>query len=500
MASSSNRQLDTLMKAGAAAGTLVALAASYQALAAKNKPKGAPTLEGGNFLLGNMLQISGYVRDFAYHEKMLEAHKKHGKTFVVLLPFTPPIVNTTDPKIVEHILKTNFDNYPKGEWFREMLEELLGQGIFNADGEIWHHQRKTASHMFTASQFKNHIWSVVDKSSASLKQVMGDLCNGQVVDVFNLLNRFTLDTIGAVGFASDIGSLKKADSPFLKSFDRAQQLLMTRFINPLWKVERYLNIGSEREVKVHIKTLTDYAQKIVQDLKNDPTGAKLDSFVGMFVADSKKSGKDIDDKFLQDMVLNFLIAGRDTTAQSMSWIMYLIMGHPEVEKKILQELEEELGISDMTYEAAGRLKYLQNVVNEGLRLYPSVPSDTKVCLNDDTLPDGTWIPKGTVIEYNPYSMGRSTELWGEDAEEFKPERWENRQLPSSYVYTAFNAGPRECLGKRLAWVEMKAGLAVMLRNFKFELAVPREEIKMDSALTIGMSSGLPCRVSKRRSN
>mmetsp|Transcript_106045 Transcript_106045/g.300322 ORF Transcript_106045/g.300322 Transcript_106045/m.300322 type:complete len:95 (+) Transcript_106045:2-286(+) len=94
-------------------------------------------------------------------------------------------------------------------------------------------------------------------------------------------------------------------------------------------------------------------------------------------------------------------------------------------------------------------------------------------------------------------MGRSKDIWGEDASDFKPERWEGRDFPSSFVYPVFNAGPRECLGKRLAWVEMRACLAEVFRAVRFELAVPRDSIKPDTQLTIGMSSGLPCRVFPR---
>ncbi len=102
-----------------------------------------------------------------------------------------------------------------------------------------------------------------------------------------------------------------------------------------------------------------------------------------------------------------------------------------------------------------------------------------MALHDDTLPDGTFVPAGAAVQFVPYSMGRCKELWGDDAEIFRPERWEGREFPSPYVYPVFNAGPRECLGKRLAWVEMRASLAELVRNFHFELAVPANHIKHD---------------------
>ena len=94
-------------------------------------------------------------------------------------------------------------------------------------------------------------------------------------------------------------------------------------------------------------------------------------------------------------------------------------------------------------------------MNESLRLYPSAPLDHKVSVSEDILPDGSKIDKSDVVVYNIFAMGRSKDIWGDDADEFKPERWLNKYAPSSYSYPVFNAGPRECIGKRLALVEMK---------------------------------------------
>jgi cytochrome P450 len=351
--------------------------------------------------------------------------------------------------------------------------------------------------MFSNDQFKNHIWRVIGANCARVSQLLRDVPKGGTVDLFNILNRFTLDTIGSVGFARDIGSLGDAESPFLRSFDRAQQISLLRFIQPLWRIRRLLRIGEEGEARRHFQMLSDYSLETVCMLKEDSSGGKGNSFVGLFVQQAKKTGERVSDNFLKDMVLNFLIAGRDTTAQSLSWILYLVMDHPTVEAKILKEIDDVLGEEPISYSNTAKLKYLQNVINEGLRLYPSVPADSKICVQDDHLPDGTFIPAGAVVQFHPYAMGRSKGIWGEDAADFKPERWEGRDFPSSFVYPVFNAGPRECLGKRLAWVEMRAFLAEVLRAVRFELAVPRDAIKPDTQLTIGMSTGLPCHVFPR---
>jgi len=220
------------------------------------------------------------------------------------------------------------------------------------------------------------------------------------------------------------------------------------------------------------------------------------SFVGLFLDDARKRGEHLSEDYLRDLVLNFLIAGRDTTAQTLSWTIYFLCMNPDAAAKSRKEIRDVCGIRGPAYDDMPKLQYLQAVINETLRLYPSVPIDIKTALADDTLPDGTYVPSGSSVIYDIYSMGRDPAIWGEDAHVFRPERWlEMSMPPSSYVFPVFNAGPRECLGKRLAMVEMKTCLAMLLPSLSFELAVPSEMITTAAQLTIGMGNGLPCIVS-----
>ena len=122
------------------------------------------------------------------------------------------------------------------------------------------------------------------------------------------------------------------------------------------------------------------------------------SFVGEFMKEQARTGKPYDDQFLQDLVLNFLIAGRDTTDQSLSWTFFLLRTHPHVEKRVLEESGDLIGDRELTYADLNQFSFLQAVVNESLRLYPSVPLDHKVSLSEDILPDGSKIDKGDVVD------------------------------------------------------------------------------------------------------
>lgn len=439
------------------------------------------------------------------HDYLLQVQRRLGKTIVM----TPPLglnysgVITTDPRNVEHILKGNFDNYPKGPNMEWIFRDLLGRGIFNADGKNWSQQRKTTSHMFTANLFKEHIWAVVMRNAKKTRAILSGSPTDKPVDFFNLMNRFTLDTIGEIGFGKHIGSLEDPSSPFLRSFDRAQQIVMMRFVTPFWEVLRCLGVGSEADQREHFRRLDEYSRTVVQELQAcvSQDGGKVGwadierkkSFVGLFLADANKRGEHVSEDHLRDLVLNFLIAGRDTTAQALSWTVFLLSCHPEVEAKARQEVNEVCGVAEPKYDDINKLVYLNAILSEALRLYPSVPLDSKYALNDDVWPDGTFVPAGTDIFYNIYAMGRDPSIWGENAEEFRPERWlAMSRMPDNYMYPVFNGGPRECLGRRLAMIEMKTCLAMLLPHLTLKLAVSPDEVVKDSQLTIGMRRGMPC--------
>mmetsp|Transcript_37538 Transcript_37538/g.69971 ORF Transcript_37538/g.69971 Transcript_37538/m.69971 type:complete len:492 (+) Transcript_37538:40-1515(+) len=450
----------------------------------------------GAGLLGILPQVVAAMGDFTLHDFLKQIHDIAGNTvflqFGLLKFFVTPIVFTRDPRNVQYMLKDNFNNYPKGETFSAITHDLLGSGIFNADGQSWSMQRKTASQMFTANRFKNHIWRVVEKNCGKVRCLLQEAVSKRgEVDMFNMFNRFTLDSIGEIGFGTSVGSLENASSPFLQSFDEAQRIVFWRFWIPGWRLLRLFGLGTESRGREHFKVLRNYSTEIIQDLAQKLDTDAGDSFVGLFM----KSDSKLSEAFLVDMVLNFLIAGRDTTAQAMSWCLFLLMKQVDVQEKIRREIKEICGAEALNYDKLREFQFLEAVLKESLRLYPSVPLDTKLVARADTLPDGTYVPAGTFLVYNSYAMGRHQDIWGADASDFRPERWlDTEHVKSPYENPVFHAGPRECLGKRLAMLEMKAMLIHLFRNFRLRLAVPPDEVKPDVQLTIGMSSGLKCYV------
>ncbi|KAK8650735.1 hypothetical protein V6N13_140362 [Hibiscus sabdariffa] len=416
---------------------------------------------------------------------------------------------TANPDNVHHILKTNFNNYPKGHFFINVFFDFLGNGIFNADGDPWKFQRQVSSHEFNTKSLRKFVETVVDSElHGRLIPFLSDAVSDRtVVDLQDVLQRFAFDNVCKIAFGYDPACLLPSLPPtqFADAFEEATRLSADRFRAPLsihWRIERFLNIGSERKLKTAISRVRDFSEKVVREKKQelaDNSSLKSVDLLSRFLSSGHS-----DENFVTDIVISFILAGRDTTSAALTWFFWLIYKHPEVEKEILKEIKEK---SDMpVYEEVKDMVYIHASLCESMRLYPPVPTDGKLAVEDDVLPDGTVVKKGTLVTYAPYAMGRMEKIWGPDWAEFKPERWlesdeaGKRSLVGRdpYTYPVFNAGPRICLGKEMAFLQMKRLVGGVLRRFK---VVPVGEERFEPVflayLTAKMEGGFPVRVIER---
>ncbi|XP_023156013.1 putative cytochrome P450 superfamily protein isoform X1 [Zea mays] len=229
-----------------------------------------------------------------------------------------------------------------------------------------------------------------------------------------------------------------------------------------------------------------------------------EDILSRFIIASKEDPEMINDCYLRDIVLNFLIAGKDTTGNTLSWFLYMLCKNPIVQDKVALEIkesvewaEEDNNREDFTARlndrAIDKMHYLHAAISETLRLYPAVPVDGKMAEDDDVLPNGYKVIKGDGINYMIYAMGRMTYLWGEDAEDFRPERWIANgvfQQESPYKFVSFNAGPRTCLGKDFAYRQMKIMAATLIHFFRFKLTDESKDATYKTMFTLHMDKGL----------
>ncbi|KAJ3078733.1 Protein kinase alk2 [Quaeritorhiza haematococci] len=454
-------------------------------------------------VLGHTVTIlKNYDRLLHFIEEQMKATDYRPRNFS--LAFSQPYAMICDPANLEYVLKTNFSNYEKGPFFYSRMNDLLGVGIFNTDGESWRIQRKTAANIFNVKNFREFVGVVFYEEMHMLTDRLSKAVESkEAIDIQDLFFRFTLDGFGKIGFGIELNSMLTKDSvPFAAAFDRAQAAMDYRFFSPVWRLEELL-LPRGRELKNDLKTVREFCSKVIGERRADPEKNTRNDLLSLFMNLKNEDGTPMyTDKELGDLTLNFIIAGRDTTAQALSWTIYELALHPEKTKKLVEEIDETFGgdlNTPISYEQIKTMKYANAVFHEALRLHPSVPKDTKTALKDDVLPDGTPIKARTNLAWSPWVMGRSPKIWGPDAAEFKPERWLPDAMPSQpsqFVYPVFNAGPRVCLGKTMAELEGVFVLVSLLRRFEFEV-LDVEKVTYLVSLTLPIRDKLMVKVSQR---
>ncbi|CAA7391767.1 unnamed protein product [Spirodela intermedia] len=462
---------------------------------------------------GNNLQMLLHFRHL--YDFTTDLSRRH-RTFRILTSPFHSDVYTCDPAVVEHILRTNFQNYGKGKFNYEILNDLLGDGIFAVDGAQWRHQRKLASREFSTRALKDISDDVLKKNSVRLAQAVAEVADSdQTIDLQDWFVKSTMDSIFEVSFGTELNSLQGTNAEtreFLRALDESNELINRRYVDPLWKVMRFFNVGSAAVLKDNVRIIDDHVYKLIRSEIAQMSNQKVDkpSILSRFLHERPNDPENLTDRYLRDIILNFILAGKDTTAGTLSWFIYLLCRHPRVEEKIFEEAKEAVGAkggesveefaTNVTEESLGKMTYLHAAITETLRIYPALAMDGKICFSDDTLPDGYDVKAGEFVLYQPYAMGRMKYLWGEDAEIFRPERWldaDGNFCPESpFKFTAFQAGPRICLGKEFAYRQMKIFAAVLLRFFTFKLT-DEEAIHYRMTISLFMDSGLNVLVFRR---
>lgn len=409
---------------------------------------------------------------------------------------------TANPDNVEYMLRTRFDNYPKGKHFSSVLGDLLGRGIFNVDGDLWRFQRKMASLELGSVSVGSFAFSIVSAEIKSrLLPLLGSVASaGSVIDLQDVFRRFSFDTICKISFGLDPGCLELSlpFSEFAAAFDLASCLSAKRALSvapTVWKLKRLLNLGAERELRRAIRLIDALANEVIRQRRKLGFSSNHD-LLSRFMASVT------DDKYLRDIVISFLLAGRDTVASSMTAFFFLLSNHPQVLAKMRQEIGEGKD-GPVSYDELRSMNYVHAALYESLRLFPPIQFDSKYCVEDDVLADGTFVSKGTRVTYHPYAMGRMETIWGDDCGEFRPERWlaDGVFVPMSpFRFPVFQGGARVCLGKELAVMEMKAVVVSLVRRFDVEAVGGARHPRFAVGLTASLSGGLPVRVRLCRRN
>ncbi|KAJ5787144.1 Cytochrome P450 E-class CYP52 [Penicillium paradoxum] len=407
-------------------------------------------------------------------------------------------ISTIDPKNIQAILATQFKDFELGAARRSALHPLLGTGVFTADGEEWSRSRGLLRPQFTREQISQ--LDLEEKHVQKAMQALPVAANKwtATTDIQSIFFRLTIDSATEFLFGesaeSQLGALQGLTRPedsFANYFDKSQWVCAQR-----GRFESLRFLAENKETKFSDKQVQAYVDKVVSNAlaasQNEKTASSDEKSNYVFLQALLEVTRDPVE--LRSQLLNILLAGRDTTASLLSWTFLMLARHPAVFAKLRESIISSFGTysnpKNISFANLKSCQYLQYVMNEALRLYPVVPFNRRTAVQNTTIPRGggpdgqdpVYVRKGQSVTYSTHVMHRRKDLWGPDADDFKPDRWTNRK--PGWEYVPFNGGPRICIGQQFALTEAGYVIVRLLQRFdQIEDVYPDRKIRWAVTLT-----------------
>ncbi|WOO86283.1 Cytochrome P450 monooxygenase FUM15 [Vanrija pseudolonga] len=497
-----------------------------------NLPGPAPS----HWLWGSSLEIiKGFVG-----QRHTEWFTKYGKNVRYTAFGTTQAMITSDLTTINYVLKNGYD-FVKVPASARVLNNLLGAGLITAEGATHRRQRRVLNPAFGPVQIKNlmpEFWNKayeLDKIWAQLIASGGDPAaaglapndgptvtppndvdkaaqgtDGLKFETLRWFNRFALDVLGIAGMNVELGSLHNVDNELARAYKAmaTQQPQITPWImiEMLFPILRYIPTKRQTVMRTNVAIARKNSVKLLREKKaavakeaagtSDPSTRERD-LLSLLVRANTSPDVPADQRLSDDEVVaqvaTFLVAGHETTSTTLAFLLERLAQNPEAQEKLYAEVA---AVPDdrPTYDQLSALPYLENCVREVLRLDSPVIANSRVPIEDVTLPVGNPVPgrdgklvesvqlrKGTQILFALSHVNASTELWGPDAREFNPDRHiagPTEKVPGVYGnILSFYGGVRNCIGYRFAVTEMKAAIFVLVRHYRFEMLPSKPKIR-----------------------
>ncbi|KAJ4303882.1 hypothetical protein N0V88_001480 [Collariella sp. IMI 366227] len=443
------------------------------------------------------------------------------KLFSPLRRLPGPRVFVAKPQLLPDLLSHKCYDFAKPRRIAAFLRLIIGDGLITLEEDKHKFLRKNTLPAFHARHLTGLYPMMWSKAGILMRKLTSEIANGAtieskgsaVLELTTWASKVTLDIIGIAGMGREINAVEKASDPLQQLYEELLEpnrekivyaTLNLGFGNPVIKLLPWkLN-----QLFVYLTTSLD---NICRDLIREKRIAivqKEDDHFDILSLLIKSSN--FDDEVLKDQLLTFLAAGHETTASALTWSAYLLAKHPDIQKKLRSEVTQALGEDPQArdppeVDLANILKqmpYLNGIMHETLRLYPTVPVTMREALRDTSVGE-QFIPKGTEMVVSIWQINRSPEIWGPDAGEFKPERWINVDdgksnnhggAKSAYDFLTFLQGPRSCIGQEFAKAEMRCLLASLVTSFDWDLAMDESKIVPRGVITIKPEHGMYLRM------
>ncbi|CAJ0926568.1 unnamed protein product, partial [Mesorhabditis belari] len=456
--------------------------------------------------LGNFFELTD--RNRPWMARLPEFTKKFGKIWGYQEGLYPVMV-VADLELTQELLHKRFEDFQqrKGNHLLKSNPDAARVHLAEAWGQRWKRLRTIVTPQFSNNSLKR-ILPIINDSSRHLTAHIGkNLNKNEHINIHRYYQEYTMDVIARV--AMGVKESRQWDSEYpeiLRAiFDRnlrepffllaCMMPFMKSILTPTFK-------WLSNVLKMPASRLFQQIEMAVEErkrLRNEGIVTN-DDFIDLFLdaeaeIDHKTEGafdrKDVhvNRKLTTDEVIAqcfvFLIAGFDTTANTLAYVSHFLTKNKDVQDRLREEIDQICTTEEITYEQLNELKYMDCVTKEGLRLHPLATIAVSRVAERDCEFAGAQIEKGTIIQVDAYTLQKSKEIWGEDAEDFVPERWMNATKEQHQAYLPFGGGPRMCVGNRLAYTEEKMALAQLLRKYELVHAEkPQETLDLRGAITI----------------
>ena len=389
------------------------------------------------------------------------------------------------PDDIREVLVTQAGKFIKDAQYRDPrtgIARYLGNGLLTSDGEFWRRQRRLVAPAFHPKRIESYAATMVDYTD----RMLAGWRDGERLDIAEEMTRLTLFIVAKALFNTDVSDDARRVAMAMHTI---QQVLGNGWFLPAWLPDpRQWRVGRAR------RNLDQVVYRMIAEWR--AAGEDRGDLLSMLLLAEDEDGKRMTDQQARDELVTLLLAGHETTANTLNWTWLLLAQHPEVEAKLYAELDAVLGERSPRMEDLANLKYTEMVVKESMRLYPAAWSISREAIADVPLHHGT-VPRGAIAGVMIYFTQRDPRWWP-DPERFDPERFGEERATAipRYAYLPFGGGPRVCIGNGFAMLEARLLLATIASRYRLE-KVPGHTVKPAPLITLYPDGGLPMVVRRR---
>lgn len=438
-------------------------------------PRGLP-------LLGNLLQFDiGRA-----HAIMLRWAEEFGPIYRFRIAHRDVVV-IADSGLIDAVLRDRPAGFRRRKLIQEAMLELGIEGVFSAEGLDWRRQRKLVMHALNPGHLRE-FFSQLDTVTMRLQRRWeGAAARGEPIEAQRDLMRFTVDVTSGLALGKDLNTLEQPGDTIQQHLDKLFPALARRLLAPIsyW---RWLKLPADRALDAAMIEVNGLVNKLVAAARERVAGSAATrvqpgNFLDAMVAAQSDDASAFTDGEIVGNTLTMLLAGEDTTANSLAWMMYFMAEYPDVQAKMREETNRVLGAAERApdYASIESLHYVEAVAHETMRLKPVAPF-LALEPNADALIGDVRVPQGTAVYLLTAYPARQAEVFPEP-DQFRPERWLGAERSADAAHASaflpFGAGPRFCPGRHLAMLEIKIVAAMLCRNFDVAHAPdspPTEEV------------------------